>query len=123
MSEAIQGFIWPAVIAIVGWLVAWGIRKLNLKAEVSDAIENFAQRGLDLARKKTTAESDGGKVITAKELSELRQEIWQLIKEEAKGPVLKMVVGLGEDYVKGWIGRILERKGIKPGSEIIPPKS
>ena len=105
------------VFGVISALAMWGISKLNLEKQAKEVIEALVQRTLDKSQEwvkaAMTADSDGGVKITAKELSDIRQKAWELIKDEAKGPVGKLILGWGEQRVKGMIGLILDKAGVK----------
>ena len=108
----------PTLIAFV--LVAgavWGIRKLNLKKELEDTIITLTKRVVDKAKDMSIAamqpDSDGGAKITKAEASAIRQAVFDMLKAEARGPIGKLALSYGENWVKGKIGDALGKLGVK----------
>ncbi len=110
------GAIVPVVFAGLAVGLVWGIRKLGLKKELEEAIEQFTHRVLDKCQEwlgvALAPDSDGGASITAAEMSQIRQKAWDMLKEELHGPLAKLLLAWGENRVKGLIGSILASKGI-----------
>lgn len=110
----------PAVIGVVATgltlALAWGIRKINIKEELKEAIVAFTKRTVDKAavdlKMATDPASAGGAKITSEEMSDIRQKAFDRLKGELKGPLAKMALGWGEERIKGLIGGVLEKKGI-----------
>jgi hypothetical protein len=104
------------VFSLVTMALAWGIRKLGLKKELEDAIDQFVHRTLDKAHDRLTIAlsptSDGGVAITKAEMSQIRQAVWDSLKGELTGPLAKMLLAWGEERVKGLIGIKLAEKGV-----------
>lgn len=105
-----------AVLAALALVAAWGIRKLNLKKELEDALVAFVQRTVDKAGDRLAIalkpDADGVVRLSKEELSELRQAAFDLLKAELKGPLAKMAIKWGEDRLKGLIGKVLKNNGV-----------
>lgn len=105
------------VFGLISVLAMWGISKLNLEKQAKEVIESLVRRTLDKSEEWIRAAmqpgSDGGIKITAKELSDIRQKAWELIKDEAQGPVGALIRSWGEQRVKGMIGLLLDKAGVK----------
>jgi hypothetical protein len=108
----------PSLLAaLVVALVAWGVKKANLAKDAEELILACTKRVTDKAQEwlkiAMAPDSDGGAKVTAAELSAIRQKAWELVLEEAKGPVGVFIKTWGENRVKGMIGLILDKMGIK----------
>jgi hypothetical protein len=109
----------PLLISLLGALAAWGLSKLKIQADLKTAIEVYTKRVLDKAgdwlKIATAPDSDGGVKITSAELSMIRQQVWDLMVSEFKdkGPLFKLLMSWGENFVKGLIGQALEKFGVK----------
>lgn len=104
------------LFSLVTMALAWGIRKLGLKKELEDAIDQFVHRTIDKAHARLEIalrpDSDGGVAVTKDELSQIRQAVWDSLKAELTGPLAKMLLAWGEERVKGLIGLKLAEKGV-----------
>lgn len=105
----------PAIVSVIVMaLIALGLRKISIRADLKEQIEALVQRGLDKGGQwwgiATSPTGDGGTKITAAEASVLRQKLWEFCKEEVTGPAAKMLLSLGEEIVKGWIGKVIGAK-------------
>lgn len=122
--EFVSPHLGTFVFAALSALAAWGISRLNLKQELKDAIDAFTKRVVDKASDwyqiVVAPASDGGSKITAQEMSTLRQAAWDLLKEETKGPLAKLLLAWGEDRVKGMIGTQIEKMGLRATPETKP---
>ena len=108
----------PSIIFLVISVSAiYGIRKLSLKKEVEDAIISLTKRVVDKCEEMVVAsvrpDSDGGAAITRKEFSDIRQKVWDLLLEELDGPNGSVLKKWGEARVKGLIGIVLAKMGIR----------
>ena len=105
------------VFGIISALAMWGISKLNLEKQAKEVIEALVHRTLDKAQEwlkiAMAPDSEGGVKVSEAEISAIRQKAWELIKEEAKGPVGKLILSWGEQRVKGMIHGILDKAGVK----------
>lgn len=110
--------------SLITGLVVWALSKLHLKAELRTTIELYTKRVVDKAsewlKMSTAPTSDGGSKITAAELSELRQFIWDMLMKELSGPMGSLLRAWGENKVKALIGLALEKIGIKATPEATP---
>lgn len=101
-------------------LAIWGISKLKIEDSAKEAVSALVQRVCDkfepLVKASMAADSDGGRKITAAEMSTLRQAVWELVQAEAKGPVGALLRYWGEAYVKGLAGQVLAKMGVKVGA-------
>lgn len=101
-----------AGIAVLFALLAWGIRKLSLESQLKEEIVNAVQRGKDkILPEIVAARADG--VITDEEKSEIRQAIFDLLKTELKGPLLRLLLTKSEHLTKGLISRVMDKLGVK----------
>jgi hypothetical protein len=96
----------------LAWFQIW-LKKKGLNAEVVDKfgtiIDAIGSRMRDkflmeLAEKKA---NDGANEITAQEFSELRQNAYDLLMQEVNGAVREHAAGLGEQVVKGILGKYI----------------
>ena len=105
------------VFLLISVSAIYGIRKLSLKKEVEDAIISLTKRVVDKCEEMVGAsvkpDSDGGAAITRKEFSDIRQMVWDLLGEELEGPNGTLLKKWGEDRVKGLIGIVLTKMGIR----------
>lgn len=115
-SQHVFPYLPHIVGSLLAILLAWGVRKLNLAAELEKAIVDLTQRCVDKAKDwagiAMSPTSDGGVKITEAELSKLRQLIWDTAKEELTGPVGKLLLAWGEERVKGLAGGLLHKIGV-----------
>lgn len=119
MIELLGQFIGPILglvaTGLVG-IVAWLLNKTHLAAEFKEALAAFTRRVVDKAQDRLkiamAPDSEGGVVVTANELSAIRQAVWDLLKQELDGPLAKMLVAWGEQRVKGYVGMLLLKWGI-----------
>lgn len=118
MNELLMQVILPAAATIILSLISFYLPKfLGGSVVVRDFaifIEGFGNRArskylFELAEKKSK-DSDGGEEVTAAEISDLREKMWNLALDEAKGPLLDYIKKMGPEVFKGFIGRYLEKK-------------
>jgi len=108
----------PVIIfAILSFASVWGIRKLNLKQSVEEAIITFTKRVLDKSKDLITnamsPDSDGGRKITEDERSVISQTIYDMLLAEVKGPVGRFIAGAAENFIKGKISLAMDRFKVK----------
>lgn len=113
--------LWEIGVTVGGFALAlffgWMTRQGWVGAAEREAImslEAFTQRIkdkllVDIAAAKDPA-SDGGSTITSAEKSLIRQRVWEMALMELKGPALRYVKSRGEKFVKGLIGKFLDKK-------------
>lgn len=110
-----------AGFGLLGWLITWGLKKLNLPAQAEATVLQFTQRVLDKSKEMidiaTSPDSDGGVKITKAEASKIRDQVFKLLEKEATGPVGKFLMGLAENQLKGLIGLALKKLGVGAATE------
>lgn len=125
----------PVVAAGIVWLLSKGLsalfdwlKKKNILEEgqrtVFLSIAAIAERSLDkFVREVQEAKeetSDGGAQITAAEWSKIRQDAYDIVMAELKGPALQIAKDLGEATIKGLISRYI-RKAVNENNTIPDP--
>lgn len=118
MNDLLMQVILPAAATIIFSLISFYLPKLLggsiVVRDFAIFIEGFGNRAktkylLELQAKKSP-DSDGGVEVTPAEMSQLRQEMYDLALSEAKGPLLDYIKKMGPEVFKGLIGRYLEKK-------------
>lgn len=124
-NEVITSVVLVAIPALIGIAMKWfAAQKWAKDAEdqLFFAIEGAAQRAKDKYLEEIVLaqrpESDGGVVVTAAEKSIARDRALRYVYDNLKGPVLDYAKDKGENLLKGWIGKALDK--ILPKTETAP---
>lgn len=89
------------------------VRKGWIEQQLSDAVYSIAQRARDKYLAEMTAarapSSPGGVMVTAEEASKARQMAYDQLMQILTGPARDLALRKGEAWIKGLIGRWMER--------------
>lgn len=111
--------LWELVVAVLGILATWGLRTLAAKRAAGDVLgelEHAAGIAAQRAKDKFLADliaardpsSDGGLIVTPKEMSDARAHAFSVLLGSATGPLLDLVKAKGPDFIKGLLGQKLD---------------
>jgi len=110
---------YPVIATALTALLAIGMKWVSAQAWASQGvrdfgvyIEGFGNRAKDKFLAETiaskTPDSDGGVTITHAEYSKIRQDMYDLLMSEIKGPAKDYAIKLGANVIKGLIGKYLK---------------
>jgi hypothetical protein len=112
--------LWEVIAGVVVGLLTWGLRALGkmsfakeheqtLMTAISSAVQRTKDKFLAELEGAKDPTSPGGIEVTKAELSAAREKALHHVLDSLKGPALDYAKDRGNDFIKGLIGKAMDK--------------